>query len=377
MFVSERISILDGPTASSFLDGEFRALSEVVVSLKQDFAKHIRSANAQFLSIKDQVTSLRHRVDDKLSKDMGLVLDNLNVLQQQVEDLSCLKIPSNSSSQERLPPSRVNNRNRNNNRNRLHSDRLPLNPASQSGFPADNFISGSSQARSCHAHLSVEEPYRLVRLRGIDPSNSPLVIGRLIEGLYSYENVPDFSVSYGHSDGSFPAPVFDISIHVKDLRLFHQLWNSPGVRHDLGFLLLDTPSPSIQVVPLPPLSSVPEDLVLHDLPSTLTPSASLVLEGPVTGDRPVPSHPARSLSGHVSSSTKASSQPCLSSEPVLCTSSGLENVGGLHTSVNSLSINDSYGLSPFNSASSFLVMPPTPNHPRPSSHTPRCGPLSN
>ena len=42
----------------------------VVVSLKEDFAKHIRSVNAQFFSIKDQVTSLRHRVDDKLSKDV-------------------------------------------------------------------------------------------------------------------------------------------------------------------------------------------------------------------------------------------------------------------------------------------------------------------
>ncbi len=168
-----------GPIVTPPLAVEVCSISNSVSLLKENLAKQIRSFNSQFLSLRDQIQHLSSSVNDTLYRDVVAIFDNLNVLNQKVDSLMPLVSGSaNISSSQRLFPVPKHSSHwspppvdRSSTRHRSH---INVRSSLQQNLP--------NRAKSYYPMDSppCAVPSTNLLLKGIDISNSPLVIGRLI-----------------------------------------------------------------------------------------------------------------------------------------------------------------------------------------------------
>ena len=362
-----RKSILSGSNAIQTIDEDLRKLSDSILLLKDSLAKQVRICNVQFLAMKEEISSLSQGAKYS-SRDIVTVLDHLNVLDQQVEDLSFrVGNLSSSSRNERSSSCIVDNHvlpsSDSSQRQVRHSRRVSIahHPYSIRSSPKPN-----PWIPPVHllASPSAVGPFHSFRLQGADISNSASVIGRLILGFYNYTNVPNFSVSFDCMLDLLP--IFVIDIPVKDVDLFFLLW-STGVRQDVSFVLIDPPpslSGSVGKCPESVMTTVSGShlssllsprLPVSDTPLVVVPRDSTPIVGP--DDLSI-----GLVSGNSFNSSMVTLQPSVSvfdPEDVI-DSRVIDVTPSAHST-----------------STSFLDNPPLPIHLRPSYLSPRVGQLAN
>ena len=144
----------------------------------------MRAFNSQILSIRDDLAKLKGSVDSILSSDIAFLHDNVSYLTQAIES----PFPPPTQSHSRRGPTQVSR----------GPNSKPLRPHSYSRYAFEvNIVNSSSHICSDTFEL---------RITGVDSSNSPLVIGHLIEGLFIDASlpVPDFEVAQASVSSSLP-----------------------------------------------------------------------------------------------------------------------------------------------------------------------------
>jgi hypothetical protein len=261
----------------------------MIEDLRKLIHKQNQHFNTMLLSLRDKIQAVDVR--------FAPVIDSLNVVSQQVESISDAlgRVPSgdcnhsdnshvsNFNSNDRIRQVNISNhhgRNRqanSSNYNRQvtrpyhngHDDQANYarqtnrsnpddhnnrparqanrsNPNEHNSRPARQASGSNPNVHSYRqANNSVYEGhngrYQTFKLEGADVSNSVLVIGRLIAGLFEDPVKPDFVVERITPTTNFRAPIFSIHMPTDAAVDFQGLWSNK-VRECLGFKLTASPS---------------------------------------------------------------------------------------------------------------------------------------
>ena len=201
------------PASTPTLD----SLVQSVSSLQSELANFATQCNAQLIFLRDRVSRVTDALEHLTYNRLPKIENSINVLEQVVG--------SGSS--------------------RVLGQRNPPLASGSGGVRRRSAVSPNLAASSDSRPPSSIS----LGVQGVDRSNSVVVIGRLIEGLYRAVSLPlpwfrVFSVSPPTSlvgDPSSQLPFFEVCLEQSEVSQFSSLWES-GVRPDIGLVLHASPS---------------------------------------------------------------------------------------------------------------------------------------